>query len=181
MQLMAMSFFCIVTIQYFFWGYSLQFSNGNPFIGSLTNIGLRNTMAGPSYASPRIPDLLYAVFMLSFALVTPTIAFGAAAERGAIGGLLILVALWSSIVYNPIAHAVWQRNGFLYKFGALDFAGGGVVHTASGVAAVSYSLYVGKRHGFDADFDAEYRPSNVSNVILGTSLLVRCLIEAVAR
>jgi Amt family ammonium transporter len=120
-----MAILCIVSVQYFVIGYSLCFSFGNGFIGSLTNIGMRNVMASPSFASAREPDILYAVYELTFAAVTPAIAFGAAAGRGSLSGVFVLTVLWSTIVYDPIAHAVWQSNGFLFKLGDLDFAGGG--------------------------------------------------------
>jgi hypothetical protein len=96
----------------------LSFSSGSSFLGDLKHIALTGAMAEPSDAQARLPRLLEAVYQLQFAIVTVAIAFGSAAERGSIGGTLLLAMCWATLVYPPIAHAVWHPNGFLFRMGA---------------------------------------------------------------
>lgn len=95
-----------VAVLWMFWGWSLTYGSGSPYIGDLKQFGLINTLATPHEAAPRIPSIVFCVYQFTFAAVTPAIAFGASAERGRLGPLMILVAIWSTIVYSPIAHWV---------------------------------------------------------------------------
>lgn len=101
---------------------------------------------------------------------SPVIAIGATAERGRLAPALVFIFIWSTLVYDPIAHWSWDPNGWAYKFGVLDFAGGGVVHMSSGSAALAYAFWLGRRSGYGTTALA-FRPSNVMNVCLGTVLL----------
>ena len=94
----------MVIFQWFFWGYSLAFGTGSTFIGNLDHFGMINVDVEPSPGSSRIPSLLFAIYQAMFATITPVIAFGASAERGRLGPLLVLVFVWTTIVYDPIAH-----------------------------------------------------------------------------
>jgi len=167
---MSLAVYCIVSVAWFFWGYSLAFGGGSKFIGDLSHFGLINVLDDPSPGSTRLPELLFCLYQLVFATLTPVIAFGATAERGRLGPLMILVFCWHTIVYCPIAHWVWSPAGWLFQLGDLDFAGGGPVHMSSGFAALAYSLWLGKRRGYGTERLA-YRPSSVANVYLGTALI----------
>lgn len=161
----------LISFQWFFWGYSLAFSHtANSFIGNLDNIGFRNTLAAPSVGSSRIPDLLFAVYQGMFAAITVALAIGAVAERGRLLPAMVFAFIWSTIIYDPIACWTWNPNGWGYKFGGLDFAGGTPVHIASGSAALAYSLMLGKRRGHGT-FELNFRPHDVTSIILGTVFL----------
>lgn len=105
-----------------------------------------------------------------FAALVPSIAIGAAAERGRIGPAILFLFAWSTIVYAPVARTIWSPHGLAFQYGVLDYAGGGPVEIASGVTGLVYSLYLGKRRGFGTERLA-FKPHNVSNIILGTVLL----------
>jgi ammonium transporter, Amt family len=168
---LSMMSIAVVSFQWFFWGFSLAFSDkGNLFIGDLTYFGLKGVLEAPSMGSPRIPSIVFCVYQLMFAIITPMIAVGAVAERGRLGPLLVFVFVWSTIVYDPIANWTWNANGWSFKLGGLDFAGGTPVHISSGTAALAISIYLGKRRGYGTDRLA-YKPNNTSYVILGTALL----------
>ncbi|CAB4488976.1 ammonium transporter 2 [Rhizophagus irregularis] len=159
----------VVTVQWFIIGYSLTFStNGNGFIGNVDHAFFRNLKGNPSFASQRIPDILYAVYQGMFASVTPALAIGAAAERARVVPLLIFVFVWTTLVYDVIASWSWSEKGWYAQLGGLDFAGGTPVHITSGAAALAYCIKLGKRHGHGTD---EFKPHNVANVILGTTML----------
>ena len=158
----------VVSFQWFFWGYSLVFSHsGGRFLGDLSNIGLRNTLAAPSVASPRIPDLLFALYQGMFASITAALAVGAVAERGRLGPCVVFMFVWTTLVYDPIACWNWNPNGWSHRLGKLDFAGGTPVHISSGAAALAYSLMLGKRRGHGTH-ELNYRPHNVTSIVLGT-------------
>ncbi|KAM0756409.1 ammonium transporter, partial [Meredithblackwellia eburnea MCA 4105] len=168
---LSMAVYAVVTFVWFFWGYSLAFSeSAGKFIGDLKHFGLMNVLDQPSVASSRIPALLFCVFQLMFATITPVLALGATAERGRVFPALVFTAIWSTIVYSPIACWYWNPNGWVFKLGALDFAGGGPVHMTSGTAALAYSIYLGKRRGWGTDA-LRYRPNNVAHVVIGTVFL----------
>jgi len=163
--------YALVSVQWFFWGYSLAFAaNGSKFIGTLSNFGFMGVLELPSAGSSRVPALSYAVYQNMFATITPVLAFGAAAERGRMGPVLICAFMWATLVYDPIACWTWAPNGWLFQLGSLDFAGGGPVHMTSGTCALAYSIWLGKRAGY-ATGKLSYRPHNVTHVILGTVLL----------
>ncbi|KIK36354.1 hypothetical protein CY34DRAFT_811359 [Suillus luteus UH-Slu-Lm8-n1] len=168
---LSMMTVAMVSFQWFFWGYSLAFSDtASPFIGDLKYFGLRNVLDQPSVGSAKVPALVFCVFQLMFAAITPMIAIGAVAERSRLGPLLAFVFAWSTLVYDPIACWTWNSKGWSYVLGGLDFAGGTPVHISSGTAALAISLYLGKRRGYGTERLA-YKPHNTTYVILGTVFL----------
>lgn len=115
----------VVSFQWFLWGYSLTFSkNSTKFLGSLDNAFLRGVLAEPSMGSSGIPDLVFCIFQCMFAALTPALAIGSAAERARILPMIIFIFIWSTVVYDPVAFWVWNTNGWSFKLGGLDFAGG---------------------------------------------------------
>lgn len=161
----------VVSFQWFFWGFSLAFSDtANFFIGDLRYFGLNGVLEKPSIGSDRVPSIVFCVYQLMFAAITPMIAIGAVAERGRLGPALVFVFIWSTIVYDPIACWTWNRNGWSDSLGVLDFAGGTPVHISSGTAALAISIYLGKRRGYGTERLA-YKPHNTTYVILGTVFL----------
>ena len=162
----------IVGLTWILFGYSLSFGpdvGGFGFIGNLNWAGLHGvsaTEAGP-YAET-IPHQAYMVFQAKFAIITPALIAGAFAERIKFSTFVIFVVAWSTIVYTPLAHWMWGTGGWLGEAGALDFAGGAVVHISSGAAALAAALIFGRRLGFG---QMEMAPHNVPFVVLGASLL----------
>ena len=160
----------IVGLTWVLWGYSLSFGPSvGGFIGNLEWAGLRGvsaTEAGP-YADT-IPHQAFMVFQAKFAIITPALIAGAFAERIKFSAFVIFIVAWSTIVYSPLAHWMWGIGGWLGGAGALDFAGGAVVHISSGAAAVAAALIFGRRLGFGK---LEMSPHNVPFVVLGASLL----------
>lgn len=161
----------VVSFQWFFWGFSLTFSDtASLFIGDLKYFGLKGVLAQPSIGSTKIPSIVFCIYQLMFAAITPMIAVGAFAERAHLGPLLVFVFVWATLVYDPIACWTWNTNGWSSKNKSYDFAGGTPVHISSGTAALAISIYLGKRRGYGTESLA-YRPQNVSYVILGTIFL----------
>ncbi|EHA57782.1 hypothetical protein MCOR27_003839 [Pyricularia oryzae] len=163
----------VASFQWFFWGYSLAFSHTGEsgFIGDLANIGLKDVLGQPSVGSSKLPDLLFCLYQGMFAAITPALAIGAAADRGRMLPAMVFVFVWATIVYDPIAYWTWNPNGWSFKLGGLDFAGGTPVHISSGAAALAYSLMLGKRAGYDSNAGMPFRPHNVTHVVLGTVML----------
>jgi Amt family ammonium transporter len=164
--------FALVSIQWVVIGYSLAFGNDpsnslNGFIGNLQYLGLNNVGMDPGPYSTAIPGILYMVFQLVFATVTMAIVTSGIAERVKFSAYLVFALLWTTIVYDPLAHWVWG-GGWAAQFGALDFAGGTVVHISSGFAALALCLVIGKRVGF-GKYSME--PNNIPLTILGAALL----------
>jgi ammonium transporter, Amt family len=158
----------IASLMWVLIGYTLSFCGDiGGVIGTLKSFGLAGVDALPSTYAPTIPHLLFAIFQMMFAIITPALITGAVVERMKFSTLLIFAGVWSVIVYYPLAHMVWG-GGWLQKLGVLDFAGGTVVHISSGIAALIIAIMVGKRknHGKLA-----YRPHNIPFVLLGASLL----------
>lgn len=158
----------IASLMWVLIGYSLSFCDDlGGLIGTLKWFGLSGVDALPGPYAPTIPHLLFAIFQMMFAIITPALITGAIVERMKFSTLLIFAGVWSVLVYYPLAHMVWG-GGWLQKLGVLDFAGGTVVHISSGVAALVVAIMVGKRkyHG-----KATYRPHNIPFVLLGASLL----------
>src|SRR5919199_6565641 len=144
----------VVTVLWALYGYSLAFSEGTPFFGSFAHALLRGVGVEPNadYAST-IPQQTFMLFQLMFAIITPALITGAFAERMKFSAMLLFTTLWATVVYFPLAHMVWGKGGFLNAvlggtIPALDFAGGTVVHIASGFSALACALYVGKRIGY---------------------------------
>lgn len=160
----------IISILWGVVGYTIAFGpGGNDLIGGMEFLFLKGvgiTDGAPLAAT--IPHQLFMVFQMMFAIITPALISGAFAERVKFSGYLVFIALWSLIVYSPLAHWVWHPDGWLFKLGALDFAGGTVVHISSGVTALVACLIIGKRKGYPSD---EMRPHNLTMTLLGTGLL----------
>jgi Amt family ammonium transporter len=160
----------LVTVLWVLIGYTLAFGPDKAgLIGGLDFIGLRHVGGVPSPYAPTVPATAFMVFQLMFAIITPALIAGAFAERMKFSGYLMLIGLWSIVVYAPITHWEWG-GGFLGAsgVGALDFAGGAVVHANAGAAALATALYLGKRKGHG---DEEMSPHNVPFVILGAGIL----------
>ena len=163
--------FAVVSLVWAFWGYSLALGPSvSGVIGSFANVFLNNVGEAPNVGySATIPALLYMAFQLKFAAITPALIIGAFAERIRFKPLMVFIVLWTTFIYAPIAHWNWAVGGILRDLGVIDFAGGLVVHTASGVSAVAAALVLGRRTGVDANH--EVRPNNVPFVILGAAIL----------
>jgi Amt family ammonium transporter len=160
--------FALVSIQWVLIGYSLAFGpDVGGFIGDLSYLGLNGVGMDPGPYSPIIPGLLFMVFQLVFATVTMAIITSGIAERVKFSSYVIFALLWTTIVYDPLAHWVWG-GGWAAQFGALDFAGGTVVHISAGFAALAIAFVIGKRAGY-----GEYvmEPNNIPMTILGAALL----------
>ena len=159
----------LVGIVWVLWGYSLAFGPDiGSFIGNLEWFGLKDVSAneaGPY--SDTIPHQAFMIFQAMFAIITPALVTGAFAERMKFGSLCIFIVLWVSIVYAPIAHWVWG-GGWLGELGALDFAGGTVVHISAGAGALVSALIIGRRIGFP---EQPMGPANIPMVVLGAALL----------
>jgi Amt family ammonium transporter len=160
--------FALVSIQWVLIGYSLAFGpDVGGFIGNLQYLGLNGVGMDPGPYSAAIPGLLYMVFQLVFATVTMAIVTSGFAERIKFSAYLVFALIWTTIVYDPLAHWVWG-GGWAAQFGALDFAGGTVVHISSGFAALALALVIGRRVGF-GKYGME--PANIPWSILGAALL----------
>ena len=152
----------VVSIVWVLWGYSLAFGDGNEFIGDLSLVGLSGIDINDGET---IPDLLFVVFQMMFAVITPALITGAFVERFKFTTYLIFLVLWVTLVYAPICHWVWAGNGWIFDMGALDFAGGTVVHINAGIAAVAAAMLVGRRR------NPGLEPHNAPYVVLGAALL----------
>ncbi len=158
----------IVSVLWITVGYSLSFgTTTGGLIGSLEHFGLRG-VSSQIPAEGGIPPLLFMMFQMTFAVITPALISGAFVERKRFAAFFLFVPLWSLAVYCPVAHWVWAEGGWLAKDGALDFAGGTVVHITSGVAALVCALVVGRRQGFGVE---EMTPHNATFTMLGAGLL----------
>lgn len=162
----------IMGLSVFMWvlfGYSLAFgSDHGGVIGDFGWLAFNGVgwEAGPY--SDTIPHLVYAGFQMMFAMITPALITGAVVGRMKFKALFAFIALWSVIVYYPMAHMVWGQGGFLASIGSVDFAGGNVVHISSGVSALVLAIYLGRRKGYEK---TSYRIHNIPFVVLGASLL----------
>jgi len=169
-MMQSMAAIAIVSVVWLLAGYTLAFGpDAGGVIGGLDYLGFRGVGAAPHALGPSVPHTAFAVFQLMFAVITPALIAGAFAERVRFGGYVAFVALWSLLVYSPLAHWVWG-GGFLGVdgLGALDFAGGTVVHISAGAAALAAALFVGKRRGYPR---GNFAPHNVPMVILGAGIL----------
>lgn len=161
---------CLISVQWILWGYSLSFGpDKGGLIGGLDWFGLQGVGQAPNtdYAAT-IPAYVFVMFQAMFAIITPALITGTFAERFKFSALIVFTILWATLVYDPLAHWVWGVGGFLRKMGALDFAGGTVVHISSGISALAACLYIGKRKGFGVE---DMTPHNVTMTIVGASLL----------
>ncbi|MGQ0812007.1 MAG: ammonium transporter [Nitrospiraceae bacterium] len=160
---------CVVSLLWILVGYSLSFGpDVKGVIGNLDWIGLNEVGLNPhAIYGPTIPHQAFMVFQLMFAAITPALMTGAFAERMKFSGLLLFASLWSLVVYSPVAHWLWG-GGWLAGLGALDFAGGAVVHISSGISALVCAMVLGARHGYGTEYMA---PHNLPMTLLGTGLL----------
>lgn len=161
---------CLVTLQWVLFGYSLSFGpDHNGWIGTLAWAGLRGVTAEPNieYCST-IPHQAFMIYQAMFAIITPALILGAFAERMKFSAFCWFTLLWSTLVYDPVAHWVWGVGGFLRNAGALDFAGGTVVHVNAGIAALATALVLGKRQGYPTHISP---PHNLPFAVLGAGML----------
>jgi Amt family ammonium transporter len=160
---------CVLSIQWVLFGYSLAFAPGKGFWGGFAWAGLCGVGLDvyKDYA-PTIPHQAFMIFQAMFAVITPALIIGAFAERMKFSAFLLFTLLWATFVYDPIAHWVWGVGGWLKGLGALDFAGGTVVHINAGMAALAAALLLGKRKGYD---NKPIPPHNLPHTVLGTALL----------
>jgi ammonium transporter, Amt family len=175
---------CLVTITWAVIGYSLAFTNGNPYIGDLSRVMLDGIaqnfdkafilgQGSDGATTETIPESVFMMFQMTFAIITPALICGAFADRMKFSAMCIFMVLWSILVYSPIAHWVWSATGFLGAGvfglpGAADFAGGTVVHINAGIAGLVACLLLGKRIGVDTENMAPY---NLAYAVIGASLL----------
>ena len=182
--------FCLATVLWVIYGYSVAFTAGNEFFGSFDKLFLKGvdstTLAATFSKGVYIPEYVYVVFQGTFAAITPCLIVGAFAERMKFGAILVFILLWFTFAYLPVAHMVWywdgpdaytdattaatalSHGGYLFQLGALDFAGGTVVHINAGIAGLIGALMVGKRLGYGT---AAMPPHNLPLVMIGASLL----------
>jgi len=160
---------CVLSLQWVLFGYSLSFSPGNSFIGSLKWAGLNGVGLEPyaDYAGT-IPHQAFMIFQAMFAVITPALIIGAFAERMKFSAFILFSLLWATFVYDPVCHWVWGMGGWLRNLGALDFAGGTVVHINAGIAALVTALVIGRRKNLASHTPT---PHNLPLVVLGTALL----------
>jgi Amt family ammonium transporter len=161
----------VVGVLWALWGYSLAFGPDlGHFIGNLDYLGLMGVGTEPFKAySETIPHQTFMIYQAMFAIITPALITGAFAERMKFSAFLVFMVLWVTLVYCPVAHWVWGDGGWLKNLGALDFAGGTVVHINAGIAALAAALVVGKRQGYGNH--ATFIPHNLPMTVLGAGLL----------
>jgi ammonium transporter, Amt family len=160
---------CLVTVLWMIIGYSLAFTEGNPFIGGISRVMLNGM--GIDAISPlakTIPESVYMCFQMTFAIITPALITGAFADRMKFSAMMWFMTAWSLLVYAPIAHVVWGPGGYLNDAGVLDFAGGTVVHINAGIAGLVVCLMLGKRKGLGTE---HFAPHNLVLSVIGASLL----------
>lgn len=168
------NFFCmaIVSVLWVLFTYSIAFGGSNSFWGGLRYAGLQHmTEQVPGYtdaAAQVIPPLVFVAFQLMFAIITPALITGSSADRMKFGAFVTFITVWSIVVYAPVAHWVFSPTGWLFKRGALDFAGGTVVHANAGAAGIALAIVLGRRRGWPG---GNFRPHNVPFVLLGAALL----------
>jgi Amt family ammonium transporter len=164
MQCFALT--CVISLIWVVFGYSLAFGEGSGLVGGLSKLWMRGVELDT--ASGAIPETVFAMFQLTFAIITPALIIGGFAERTRFAAMLLFSILWLVIVYLPVAHWVWASDGWLFTRGFRDFAGGSVVHVNAGVAAVVAALVIGNRTGFPS---TAMPPHNLTMTVTGASLL----------
>ena len=159
---------CLISVQWVLFGYTLAFGPGGTYgAGGLDFLFFRGVGQDP-ISGQTVPHLAFAIYQCMFAVITPALISGAIAERMRFSAYFLFTLLWATIVYDPLAHWVWQADGWLFKMGALDFAGGTVVHVSSGVSALVACLVVGKRIGYP---QRAFPPHSIPLTLVGASLL----------
>src|SRR5467141_2464455 len=161
---------CLISVQWVLWGYSLAFGpDVGHIIGSLAWFGLNGVgyEPNPDYAAT-VPHQAYMIFQMMFAVITPALITGAFADRMKFSGFILFTLLWATFIYDPLAHWVWGVGGWVRNLGALDFAGGTVVHISSGVSALVCAIVLGKRRGYGHQ---PMQPHNLPMTVMGAGLL----------
>jgi Amt family ammonium transporter len=160
----------IITVEWVLWGYSTSFGpDHGGIIGGLEWFGLKGVGMEPSTVyGPTIPHIAFMAFQCMFAIITPALITGAFAERMKFSAFVLFSLLWATFVHNPLAHWVWGAGGWLGKMGALDFAGGTVVHISSGISALAAALIIGRRRGYGK---VAFIPHNLTMTVTGAGLL----------
>ncbi len=186
LSLVMLSFLsmAIVTLQWFIWGFSLSYSQyGTPFIGSWDYMGFSGVnQYSVALTAPAVPSIVFALYQLMFAAVTPAIIFGAVAERVRMLPSMIFIFCWSTLVFDPAAYWTWAARGWIRnlacldlaadlsavpcQIGGADFAGGGPVHIASGFAGLAFCIFLGRRRNVE-----KHTPSSLNTMMLGTAML----------
>jgi ammonium transporter, Amt family len=166
---------CVITILWWVIGYSWAFTPGSPYLGGATRFLLNGmtvmhdaNKVTVSHLALTIPETVYAMFQLTFAIITPALIAGAFADRMKFSAMLVFMTVWSLVVYCPIAHWVWEPSGWLAVKGVLDYAGGTVVHINAGIAGLMSCLVLGKRVGYGKE---AMPPHNLTLTLIGASLL----------
>jgi Amt family ammonium transporter len=168
---------CLVAVLWVVVGYSIAFGGGNAYFGDFSRVLVSGMdmsapfTLGAGSAAPvpfTIPESVFVMFQMTFAIITPALITGAFADRMKFSAMLVFSGLWSLVVYSPIAHWVWHPNGFLFAEGVLDFAGGTVVHINAGVAGLVAAIVIGKRRGYPSE---HFVPNNLVLSLIGASLL----------
>ncbi|MBO1327729.1 ammonium transporter [Acetobacter suratthaniensis] len=182
-MMQAFALCCLMSIVWMVAGYSLAFSNGTPWIGGFSRLFLNGLgehihngadipftigEGTPNASTMTIPESVFMVFQMTFAIITPALIAGAYAERMKFSAMCVFSVLWSLLVYAPIAHWVWSPMGWLAALGTADFAGGTVVHINAGVAGLVCALVLGRRKGYGHD---DLAPFNLTYAVIGASLL----------
>ena len=165
--MMSFAAFALVSVQWVLFGYALSFGAGGP-IGNLEWLGLSGVGPGPGPYSSTIPHIAFATFQVMFAGITVALISGAMVERIRFRAYLLFALLWTTFVYDPIAHWVWASDGWLRKLGALDFAGGTVVHVSAGTAALVAAIMLGRRRDVGR---TPLRPHNIVYTVMGAGPL----------
>ncbi len=166
----------LISVLWMVVGYSLAFGEGGAFIGDFSRVFLSGMTwdkpftlgSGDGAVAFTIPEVVFVMFQMTFAIITPALICGAFADRFKFSALLWFIGLWSILVYAPIAHWVWHPNGWLFGLGALDFAGGTVVHINAGIAGLVAAIVIGKRKGYGTE---NFSPFNLVLAVIGASLL----------
>jgi Amt family ammonium transporter len=169
-------FICsLVTLLWVIVGYSIAFTPGSPYVGGMSRFLLGgmsylkdSSQLSVSHIAPTIPESVFVMFQMTFAIITPALITGAFAERIRFGALALFMALWSLLVYAPVAHWVWEPGGWLALLGAQDFAGGTVVHINAGAAGLACAFMCGPRAGYGKE---PFVPYNLGFTLIGASLL----------
>ena len=162
MVMQSFAICCMVSILWFAVGYSIAFTEGTPYFGSLSKFMLSGVAIDSLQGT--IPETLFVVFLMTFAIITPALIAGAFADRMKFSSMLIFTALWSVLIYAPITHWVWGPGGYLGGDGVLDYAGGTVVHINAGVAGLVAAIVLGKRKGYPNE---NFAPHNLVLSLIG--------------
>lgn len=169
---------CFMTVLWHVIGYSITFgpatdsSHSSSIIGDMSRVFLEGmSMESIHQLGPTIPEPLFCAYQLTFAIATPTLMCGSFAERMRYFPCLIFMGFWLLLVYCPVAHAIWHPDGFLYRMGIMDFAGGLVVHLNAGIASLMCVVVIGSRKIVDNNFKQKYEPHNILFTIIGCCMM----------